>query len=62
MFQVAEYYISINDEDKAILALEAFVLRSKEFGRSAESQHETLVGRYPSSSFVFFSFFKVTGF
>ncbi|CAJ0929380.1 unnamed protein product, partial [Mesorhabditis belari] len=40
---VAEYYISINDEDKAIQALEAYVLRSKLFGREAESQHETLI-------------------
>uniref|UniRef100_A0A1I7XG31 TPR_REGION domain-containing protein n=1 Tax=Heterorhabditis bacteriophora TaxID=37862 RepID=A0A1I7XG31_HETBA len=43
---VAQYYITINDEDRAILALEAFVLRSKEFGRSAEAQHETLIGMW----------------
>ncbi|KAK5976626.1 General transcription factor 3C polypeptide 3 [Trichostrongylus colubriformis] len=43
---VAQYYIAINDEDRAILALEAFVLRSKEFGRSAENQHETLIGMW----------------
>ncbi|VDL83223.1 unnamed protein product [Nippostrongylus brasiliensis] len=43
---VAQYYITINDEDRAILALEAFVLRSKEFGRSAENQHETLIGMW----------------
>ncbi|KAJ1372111.1 hypothetical protein KIN20_034182 [Parelaphostrongylus tenuis] len=42
--KVAQYYIAINDEDRAILALEAFVLRSKEFGRSADNQHETLIG------------------
>ncbi|VDM59691.1 unnamed protein product [Angiostrongylus costaricensis] len=43
---VAQYYITINDEDRAILALEAFVLRSKEFGRSADNQHETLIGMW----------------
>ncbi|CAJ0589759.1 unnamed protein product [Cylicocyclus nassatus] len=43
---VAQYYITINDEDRAILALEAFVLRSKEFGRSADTQHETLIGMW----------------
>lgn len=43
-FKVAEYYIQMNDEEKAILALEAFVLRSREFGRKADSQHQTLVG------------------
>uniref|UniRef100_A0A915BUF8 General transcription factor 3C polypeptide 3 n=1 Tax=Parascaris univalens TaxID=6257 RepID=A0A915BUF8_PARUN len=43
---VAEYYIQMNDEEKAILALEAFVLRSREFGRKADSQHQTLVGMW----------------
>ncbi|CAI2354459.1 unnamed protein product [Caenorhabditis sp. 36 PRJEB53466] len=41
--KVAHYYITMNDEEKAILALEAFVLRSREFGENAEAQHETLV-------------------
>ncbi|CAJ0581725.1 unnamed protein product, partial [Mesorhabditis spiculigera] len=43
---VAEYYIGINDEEKAIQALEAFVLRSREFGRDATAQHETLIGMW----------------
>uniref|UniRef100_A0A158PAQ8 TPR_REGION domain-containing protein n=1 Tax=Angiostrongylus cantonensis TaxID=6313 RepID=A0A158PAQ8_ANGCA len=47
---VAQYYITINDEDRAILALEAFVLRSKEFGRSADNQHETLIGMWIAKS------------
>ncbi|KAK6767140.1 hypothetical protein RB195_026476 [Necator americanus] len=47
---VAQYYITINDEDRAILALEAFVLRSKEFGRSADNQHETLIGMWMAKS------------
>ncbi|EYC18933.1 hypothetical protein Y032_0026g1462 [Ancylostoma ceylanicum] len=47
---VAQYYITINDEDRAILALEAFVLRSKEFGRTADNQHETLIGMWMAKS------------
>ncbi|VDM43371.1 unnamed protein product, partial [Toxocara canis] len=43
---VAEYYIQLNDEEKAIMALEAFVLRSREFGRKVDSQHHTLVGMW----------------
>ncbi|KAF1751041.1 hypothetical protein GCK72_017593 [Caenorhabditis remanei] len=44
--KVAQYYITMNDEDKAIQSLEAFVLRSREFGENAEAQHDTLVGMY----------------
>lgn len=44
--KVAQYYITMNDEEKAIQALEAFVLRSREFGENAEPQHETLVGMH----------------
>uniref|UniRef100_A0A1I7V005 TPR_REGION domain-containing protein n=1 Tax=Caenorhabditis tropicalis TaxID=1561998 RepID=A0A1I7V005_9PELO len=44
--KVAQYYITMNDEEKAIQSLEAFVLRSREFGEEADIQHETLVGMY----------------
>ncbi|CAI4225179.1 unnamed protein product [Auanema sp. JU1783] len=47
---VAQYYIMINDEDRAISALEAFVLRSKEFGKTADGQHETLIGMWMSKN------------
>ncbi|MFH4979478.1 hypothetical protein AB6A40_006187 [Gnathostoma spinigerum] len=43
---VAEYYIHNNDEEKAMQALEAFVLRSREFGHDAEAQHKILVGMW----------------
>uniref|UniRef100_A0A915DB66 Uncharacterized protein n=1 Tax=Ditylenchus dipsaci TaxID=166011 RepID=A0A915DB66_9BILA len=43
---VAEYYISKNDEDKAMVALETFILRSREFSRTADSQHLTLLGMW----------------
>ncbi|VDD95624.1 unnamed protein product [Enterobius vermicularis] len=45
---VAEYYIECNVESRAIEALEAFVLRSREFGKDAEAQHHTLVGMWMS--------------
>uniref|UniRef100_A0A8R1E6J7 TPR_REGION domain-containing protein n=1 Tax=Caenorhabditis japonica TaxID=281687 RepID=A0A8R1E6J7_CAEJA len=48
--KVAQYYITMNDEEKAILALEAFVLRSREFGEKADAQHETLVNMYLSKN------------
>lgn len=48
--KVAQYYITMNDEEKAIQSLEAFVLRSKEFERDAEPQHETLIGMYLAKS------------
>ncbi|CAL2045166.1 CBN-TAG-315 protein [Caenorhabditis brenneri] len=44
--KVAQYYITMNDEEKAIQSLEAFVLRSREFGEEADAQQETLVGMY----------------
>ncbi|PIC27201.1 hypothetical protein B9Z55_019528 [Caenorhabditis nigoni] len=44
--KVAQYYITMNDEERSIQSLEAFVLRSREFGENAEAQHETLVGMY----------------
>ncbi|CAD6198035.1 unnamed protein product [Caenorhabditis auriculariae] len=40
---LAQYYMTINDEERAIQALEAFVYRSMEFGRSADAQHDTLI-------------------
>ncbi|GMS81365.1 hypothetical protein PENTCL1PPCAC_3540 [Pristionchus entomophagus] len=43
---VAEYFIEINDEEKAVQSLETFVMRARQFGRSAASQHETLVGMW----------------
>ncbi|GMT12340.1 hypothetical protein PFISCL1PPCAC_3637, partial [Pristionchus fissidentatus] len=43
---VAEYFIEINDEDKAVQSLETFVMRARQFGRSAASQHETLAGMW----------------
>ncbi|VDK54450.1 unnamed protein product [Anisakis simplex] len=49
---VAEYYVQLNDEEKAIMALEAFVLRSREFGKKAETQHQTLVGWFLYVVFV----------
>lgn len=41
---MAEYYIGQNDEDKAMEALEIFILRSREFDRTASEQHLTLLG------------------
>ncbi|CAI5451777.1 unnamed protein product [Caenorhabditis angaria] len=43
---VAQYFITINDEEKAISALEAFVLRSRQFGQDSMAQHETLVAMW----------------
>ncbi|KAI1707885.1 tetratricopeptide repeat domain-containing protein [Ditylenchus destructor] len=43
---VAEYYISKNDEEKAMEALQIFILRSKEFNRSADTQHLTLLSMW----------------
>ncbi|GMR59849.1 hypothetical protein PMAYCL1PPCAC_30044 [Pristionchus mayeri] len=43
---VAEYFIEINDEEKAVQSLETFVMRARQFGRSAASQHETLAGMW----------------
>uniref|UniRef100_A0A2A6C8S1 Tftc-3 n=1 Tax=Pristionchus pacificus TaxID=54126 RepID=A0A2A6C8S1_PRIPA len=43
---VAEYFIEINDEEKAVQSLETFVMRARQFGRSASSQHETLAGMW----------------
>ncbi|KAH7699955.1 TPR Domain containing protein, partial [Aphelenchoides avenae] len=43
---VAEYFISLNDEDKAMEALETFILRSREFSRPADAQHLTLLGMW----------------
>ncbi|TKR71859.1 hypothetical protein L596_019392 [Steinernema carpocapsae] len=43
---VADYYICTNNETKAIESLEAFVLRSKQFGFYAREQHELLLGMW----------------
>uniref|UniRef100_A0A8R1TWZ5 Uncharacterized protein n=2 Tax=Onchocerca TaxID=6281 RepID=A0A8R1TWZ5_ONCVO len=39
----ADHYIKMNDEEKAIAALETFVLRSREYNRDATEQHKTVV-------------------
>ncbi|EJD73995.1 TPR Domain containing protein [Loa loa] len=40
---VADHYIKMNDEEKAVAALETFVLRSREYNRDATEQHKTVV-------------------
>ncbi|KAL3984569.1 TPR repeat family protein [Acanthocheilonema viteae] len=39
----ADHYIKMNDEEKAVAALETFVLRSREYNRDASEQHKTVV-------------------
>ncbi|MCP9262602.1 RNA polymerase Rpb7 protein [Dirofilaria immitis] len=39
----ADHYIKMNDEEKAVAALETFVLRSREYNRDATEQHKTVV-------------------
>uniref|UniRef100_A0A1I7ZQD1 TPR_REGION domain-containing protein n=1 Tax=Steinernema glaseri TaxID=37863 RepID=A0A1I7ZQD1_9BILA len=41
---VAEFYIAVNNEGKAIAALEAFVIRSHQFGLYSVEQHHLLLG------------------
>lgn len=36
----------MNDEEKAIAALETFVLRSREYNRDATEQHKTVVRKF----------------
>ncbi|CAB3397300.1 unnamed protein product [Caenorhabditis bovis] len=39
---IAHYYITINDEEKTAMALEAYILRSREYHKDSRQQQETL--------------------
>jgi hypothetical protein len=41
----AEYYININDEEKAMEALKIFLLRCHEFKRTVDVQHLALLSK-----------------
>lgn len=43
-FQVASYYLMINDEERAMQALECLIIRSKEFGMKFDKHLDTLIG------------------
>ena len=43
-FQAADYFCTLKDEEKATEALETFILRSREFGRSIDFEHLALLG------------------
>lgn len=43
-FKAADYFCTLKDEEKATEALETFILRSREFGRSIDFEHLALLG------------------